>query len=87
MVTDYVTPMDKTYAVLGPPKMSLQQGVNETIAWLRTQPDQSPPYRVDIKGLVTHHCDFGACPPASASNFRATEAKRSLASSKLGTSP
>jgi len=38
MVTDYITPMDKTYAVLGPPKLSLQQGVNETVAWLRTQP-------------------------------------------------
>jgi hypothetical protein len=30
--------MDKTFAVLGPPKISLQQGVAETIAWLRTQP-------------------------------------------------
>jgi hypothetical protein len=30
--------MDKTYAVLGPPKISLQQGVQETITWLRTQP-------------------------------------------------
>jgi nucleoside-diphosphate-sugar epimerase len=38
MVTDYITPMDKTFAVLGPPKISLQQGVAETIAWLRTQP-------------------------------------------------
>ena len=38
MVTDYVTPMDKTYALLGPPKLSLQQGIDETVAWLRTQP-------------------------------------------------
>ena len=38
MVTDYVTPMDKTYAVLGSPKITLQQGVNETLTWLRTQP-------------------------------------------------
>jgi hypothetical protein len=38
MVTDYITPMDKTYALLGSPKTSLQQGVNETITWLRTQP-------------------------------------------------
>ena len=38
MVTDYITPMDKTYAVLGPPKISLQQGVAETVAWLKTQP-------------------------------------------------
>ncbi len=30
--------MDKTYSVLGPPKNSLQQGVNETLTWLRTQP-------------------------------------------------
>jgi nucleoside-diphosphate-sugar epimerase len=42
MVTDYITPMDKTFAVLGPPKISLQQGVAETIAWLRTQPGFKP---------------------------------------------
>ena len=30
--------MDKTYAVLGGPKLTLQQGVNETLTWLRTQP-------------------------------------------------
>jgi len=30
MVTEYVTPMDKIYALLGSPKTSLQQGVNET---------------------------------------------------------
>ena len=34
----YITPMDKTYAVLGSPKIPLQQGVNETLTWLRTQP-------------------------------------------------
>jgi nucleoside-diphosphate-sugar epimerase len=39
MVTDYVTPMDKTYALLGTPKVSLQQGVNETVTWLRSQPE------------------------------------------------
>ena len=38
MVTDYITPMDKTYTVLGPPKFSLQEGVDETLTWLRTQP-------------------------------------------------
>ena len=38
MVTDYVTPMDKTYSVLGAPKFSLQEGVEETLTWLRTQP-------------------------------------------------
>jgi hypothetical protein len=39
MVTDYITPMDKTYALFGSPKTSLQQGVNETLTWLRTQPE------------------------------------------------
>ena len=38
MVTDYITPMDKTLALLGQPKISLEQGVAETVAWLRTQP-------------------------------------------------
>jgi len=42
MVTDYIRPTDKTYALLGNPKTSLQQGVNETITWLRTQPGYSP---------------------------------------------
>jgi hypothetical protein len=37
MVTDYITPMDKPYDVFGPPKISLQQGVQETVTWLRTQ--------------------------------------------------
>jgi nucleoside-diphosphate-sugar epimerase len=45
MVTDYVTPMDKTYALLGHPKISLQQGVDETVAWLRTQPGYEEPSR------------------------------------------
>jgi nucleoside-diphosphate-sugar epimerase len=39
MVTDYVTPMDKTYDLLGQPRVSLQQGVDETVQWLRTQPE------------------------------------------------
>jgi len=30
--------MDITYTVLGQPKLALQQGVNETLTWLRTQP-------------------------------------------------
>jgi len=38
MVTDYITPMDKTYSVLGSPKITLQQGVDATLTWLRTQP-------------------------------------------------
>jgi hypothetical protein len=43
MVTDYVTPMDQTYALLGQPKFSLEQGVAETVAWLHTQPEYQPP--------------------------------------------
>lgn len=35
MTSDYLCPMDATYAVLGPPPLSLQQGVNETLAWLQ----------------------------------------------------
>jgi len=42
MVTDYVMPMDKTYALLGKPKFSLEPGADETVAWLRTQPGYSP---------------------------------------------
>jgi hypothetical protein len=38
MVTDYITPMDKTYFALGQTKISLQQGVNENLTWLCTQP-------------------------------------------------
>ena len=34
--------MDKTYAVLGSPKITLQQGVNETLTWLRAQPGFKP---------------------------------------------
>jgi hypothetical protein len=30
--------MRTTYAILGPPKISLEQGLNETLTWLRTQP-------------------------------------------------
>ena len=30
--------MDKTYAVLGSPKITLQQGVDATLTWLRTPP-------------------------------------------------
>lgn len=43
MVTDYVTPMDKTFALLGQPKISLEQGVYDTVAWLRTQPGFTEP--------------------------------------------
>jgi hypothetical protein len=34
--------MDKTYTILGQPKIPLQQGVNETLTWLRTRPGFSP---------------------------------------------
>jgi nucleoside-diphosphate-sugar epimerase len=37
MVTDYIVPMEKTYALLGPPKTSLQQGVAETVSWLASR--------------------------------------------------
>lgn len=39
MVTDYVTPMNKTFALLGQPKISLEDGVAETIDWLKSQGD------------------------------------------------
>jgi hypothetical protein len=34
--------MKKTYALLGSPRISLQQGVDETVAWLHTQPKYTP---------------------------------------------
>jgi nucleoside-diphosphate-sugar epimerase len=36
MTQDYPTPMEPTYALLGPPKTSLADGVRETVEWLRT---------------------------------------------------
>jgi hypothetical protein len=36
MTQDYPTPMEPTYALLGPPKTSLEDGVKETVEWLRT---------------------------------------------------
>ena len=39
MVTDYVTPMDKTYTLLGQPEICLTQGVNETVDWLQSRPN------------------------------------------------
>lgn len=36
MTQDYPTPMEPTYALLGPPKTSLADGVKETVEWLRT---------------------------------------------------
>jgi nucleoside-diphosphate-sugar epimerase len=35
MTTDYVVNMDRTFLVLGPPPISLEKGVEETVAWLR----------------------------------------------------
>jgi GlcNAc-P-P-Und epimerase len=37
MTEDYVTPMEPTFAALGPSKFSLEQGVQETVAWLRSE--------------------------------------------------
>ena len=34
MITDYVTPMEKTFAMIGYPLVGLEQGVKETVAWL-----------------------------------------------------
>jgi hypothetical protein len=56
MVTDYITPMDKTCALLGNPKTSLQQGVNETITWLRTQPEFQPTPLSSPADHPTAHC-------------------------------
>jgi nucleoside-diphosphate-sugar epimerase len=36
MTEDYGTPMEKTFERLGRPKMTLKEGVQETIAWLRS---------------------------------------------------
>lgn len=35
MTSDYLCPMDNTYTVLGPPPITLQQGVDETLVWLK----------------------------------------------------
>jgi nucleoside-diphosphate-sugar epimerase len=35
MTSDYVVSMDKTFLLLGQPPISLEQGVEETVAWLR----------------------------------------------------
>jgi GlcNAc-P-P-Und epimerase len=37
MITDYPTPMERTYELLGRPRFTLDEGVAETVAWLRTQ--------------------------------------------------
>jgi nucleoside-diphosphate-sugar epimerase len=37
MTEDYVTPMDATFDVLGPSRISLEEGVRETVDWLRSE--------------------------------------------------
>jgi nucleoside-diphosphate-sugar epimerase len=39
MTEDYVTPMDPTFAALGPSRFSLEEGVRETVSWLRSESD------------------------------------------------
>lgn len=36
MTQDYPTPMEPTYALLGPPKTSLNEGVKQTVEWFRS---------------------------------------------------
>lgn len=35
MTSDYLVSMDRTFLILGPPPISLEQGVEETVSWLR----------------------------------------------------
>jgi nucleoside-diphosphate-sugar epimerase len=37
MTENYVTPMEPTYAALGFPRMSMKEGVHETVEWLRAE--------------------------------------------------
>ncbi len=37
MTEDYLTPMEPTFAALGPSNHTLEQGVHETVAWLKTE--------------------------------------------------
>ena len=37
MTEDYITPMEPTYAALGPPLISMKEGVHETVEWLRSE--------------------------------------------------
>jgi nucleoside-diphosphate-sugar epimerase len=38
MTDDYLVPMDRTLALLGPPITSLEEGVRETVDWLQAHP-------------------------------------------------
>ncbi|HEU5350864.1 MAG TPA: NAD(P)-dependent oxidoreductase [Terracidiphilus sp.] len=42
MTEDYPTPMEPTFALLGPPATSLEDGVRETVQWLRSIQSKSP---------------------------------------------
>lgn len=37
MTEDYLTPMAPTFAALGPPPVALEQGVRDTVGWLRSE--------------------------------------------------
>ena len=37
MTQDYITPMDKTFERLGNPRIGLEEGVKDTVTWLRSQ--------------------------------------------------
>jgi len=39
MTEDYPTPMQPTFALLGPPHFTLDEGIATTVAWLRTLPE------------------------------------------------
>lgn len=41
MTENYVTPMEPTFAALGQPSISMQEGVHETVAWLRSEKARS----------------------------------------------
>jgi GlcNAc-P-P-Und epimerase len=43
MTQSYLTPMEKTFAILGQPRRTLQEGIDETVSWLR---QVRPEYRI-----------------------------------------
>ena len=44
MTHDYIAPMEPTFAALGPSPISIEQGVCETVEWLR---QEYPEFRED----------------------------------------
>jgi nucleoside-diphosphate-sugar epimerase len=38
MADDYIVPLEPTLQLLGPPEISMQQGIKETVAWARKHP-------------------------------------------------